>query len=52
MTMSYMGIASILLPEGVTVHKGMGLPVPVFKDSSSNIKVNSKAGQKLAETDV
>ena len=47
-----MGIAAILLPEGTTVHKAMGLPVPLFKDSNSNIKINSKAGKQLLNTDV
>lgn len=52
MTMSWMGIASILLPEGQTMHKAMGLPVPLTKDSNSNVKVQSKQGKQLGANDV
>ncbi|XP_058790182.1 uncharacterized protein LOC131663668 [Phymastichus coffea] len=40
-TMAYTGIAATLLPHGKTVHKTFGLPVPMFHDSSSNIKIQS-----------
>ncbi|XP_057339411.1 uncharacterized protein LOC130676921 [Microplitis mediator] len=40
--MAYTGIAATLLPNGKTVHKTFGLPVPMFSDSSSYIKPNSK----------
>ena len=45
-TMAFTGIAATLLPEGKTVHKTLGLPVPLFSDSSSNIKSQSTAGQE------
>lgn len=51
-TMAFTGIAAILLPNGRTVHKTFGLPVPMFYDSSSNIKVQSKEGIFLKETKV
>ncbi|XP_034934873.1 uncharacterized protein [Chelonus insularis] len=51
-TMAYTGIAATLLPNGRTVHKTFGLPVPMFSDSSSNIKIQSKEGKYLLETDV
>ncbi|XP_044585994.1 uncharacterized protein LOC123266031 [Cotesia glomerata] len=51
-TMAYTGIAATLLPNGKTVHKTFGLPVPMFSDSSSHIKPNSKQGQYLKETNV
>jgi len=41
-TMAFTGIAATLLPTGKTVHKIFGLPVPLFTDSSSAIKIQSK----------
>ncbi|XP_036144291.1 uncharacterized protein LOC118646109 [Monomorium pharaonis] len=51
-TMVFTGIAATLLPQGKTVHKTFGLPVPLFCDSSSNIKAQSNEAQILKETDV
>lgn len=51
-SMAFTGIAATLLPNGKTVHKTFGLPVPMFADSSSNIKAQSKEGQYLRETKV
>jgi len=51
-TMAFTGIAATLLPTGKTVHKTFGLPVPLFADSSSSIKIQSKEGQYLKETDI
>ncbi|XP_044588723.1 ATP-dependent DNA helicase PIF1-like [Cotesia glomerata] len=51
-TMAYTGIAATLLPNGKTVHKTFGLPVPMFSDSSSRIKPNSKQGEYLKNVDV
>ncbi|XP_044597177.1 uncharacterized protein LOC123273764 [Cotesia glomerata] len=51
-TMAYTGIAATLLPNGKTVHKTFGLPVPMFSDSSSNVKPNSKHGIYLSDVDV
>ncbi|XP_074097681.1 uncharacterized protein LOC141526546 [Cotesia typhae] len=51
-TMAYTGIAATLLPNGKTVHKTFGLPVPMFSDSSSNIKPNSIQGRYLKSVDV
>jgi len=45
-TMAFTGIAVTLLP-GKKVHKTFGLPVPLFADSSSNIKIQSKQVQYL-----
>ena len=42
--MAYTGIAAILLANGRTVHKTFSLPVPMFHDSSSSIKAQSKVG--------
>ncbi|XP_058810414.1 ATP-dependent DNA helicase pif1-like [Phymastichus coffea] len=50
--MAYTGIAATLLPNGKTVHKTFGLPVPIFNDSSSNIKIQSKDGILLRNTQV
>ncbi|XP_058810633.1 uncharacterized protein LOC131675610 [Phymastichus coffea] len=50
--MAYTGIAATLLPQGKTVHKTFGLPVPMFQDSSSNIRAQSKEAQQLRETTV
>ena len=41
-TMAFTGIAATLLPNGKTVHKTLGLPVPLYDDSNSNIKAQSK----------
>ena len=43
-SMAFTGIAATLLPKGMTVHKVLGLPVPLLSDSSSNIAVQSKEG--------
>jgi len=40
--MAFTGIAATLSPTGKTVHKIFGLPVPLFTDSSSAIKIQSK----------
>lgn len=50
--MAFTGIAAILLPKGMTVHKVLGLPVPLLPDSSSNIKMQSKEAEYLRNTDV
>ncbi|XP_043479916.1 uncharacterized protein LOC122509746 [Leptopilina heterotoma] len=50
--MAFTGIAATLLPNGKTVHKILGLPVPLYSDSSSSIKVQSKEGTFLKGTDV
>lgn len=50
--MACTGIAATLLPNGKTVHKTFGLPVPLFSDSSSSIKPNSKQGSYLKDVDV
>uniref|UniRef100_A0A914DXX8 ATP-dependent DNA helicase n=1 Tax=Acrobeloides nanus TaxID=290746 RepID=A0A914DXX8_9BILA len=34
------------------MHKAMGLPVPLTKDSNSNVKVQSKKGKQLGANDV
>uniref|UniRef100_A0A914YXD2 ATP-dependent DNA helicase n=1 Tax=Panagrolaimus superbus TaxID=310955 RepID=A0A914YXD2_9BILA len=51
-TMAFTGIAAILLPEGKTCHKALGLTVPLYSDSNSTITPNSKQGKKFLETDV
>jgi len=51
-TMAFTGIAATLLPAGKTVHKTFGLPVPLFADSSSAIKIQSKEAQYLKGTDI
>ncbi|XP_025265716.1 uncharacterized protein LOC112638349 [Camponotus floridanus] len=51
-TMAFTGIAATLLPTGKTVHKIFGLPVPLFADSSSSIKIQSKEAQYLKEIDI
>lgn len=38
-TMSFTGVSAILLPEGKTVHRSFGLPVPLFSESTSHIKI-------------
>ena len=50
--MAFTGIAATLLPKGMTVHKVLGLPVPLLSDFSSNIAVHSKEGQFFRQTDV
>ncbi|XP_048511133.1 uncharacterized protein LOC125500940 [Athalia rosae] len=40
-TMAFTGIAATLLPQGRTVHKTFGLPVPLHSDSTSSVKVKS-----------
>lgn len=50
--MAYTGIAATLLPNGRTVHKTLGLPVPILINSTSNIEMQSKEAQLLQETDV
>jgi len=49
--MAFTGIAT-LLPNGRTIHKVSGLPVPLFLDSTSNIKIQSKEANKLKLVDV
>ncbi|XP_058799201.1 uncharacterized protein LOC131668782 [Phymastichus coffea] len=51
-SMAFTGIAAILLPQGKTVHKTFGLPVPMYSDSSSSITAQSKDGLLLKETKV
>ncbi|XP_025262562.1 uncharacterized protein LOC112637334 [Camponotus floridanus] len=46
------GGSATLLPFGKTVHKIFGLPVPLFADSSSSIKIQSKEAQYLKEIDI
>ena len=49
--MAFTGIAATLLPKRMTVHKVLGLPVPLLSDSSSDIAVQSTEGQFLRQTD-
>ncbi|XP_039311973.1 uncharacterized protein LOC105206659 [Solenopsis invicta] len=51
-SMAFTGIAATLLPVGRTVHKIFGLPVPLYANSSSNIKIQSKEAHYLKETDI
>ncbi|CAG9765932.1 unnamed protein product [Ceutorhynchus assimilis] len=51
-TMAFTGIAATLLPHGRTVHKTFGLPVPLFSDSNSSIKNNTKEANYLKSVDV
>ncbi|XP_018359962.1 PREDICTED: uncharacterized protein LOC108759143 [Trachymyrmex cornetzi] len=51
-TMSFTGITATLLPKGRTIHKVFGLPVPLFTDSTSNIKVQSKEADNLKLVDI
>jgi len=37
--MAFIDIAAILLPNGKTIYKVFELPVPLFVDSTSNIKI-------------
>ena len=50
--MGFTRITATLLPNGMTVHEVLGLPVPLLSDSLSNIAVQSKKGQFLRQTDV
>ena len=50
--MAFTGIVATLLPNEKTVHKVLGLPVPLLSDSSSNFTVQSKKGPLLRQTDV
>ena len=50
--MAFTGIAATLLQKGKNVHKVLGLPVPLYSDSSSCIKVQSKEGLFLKNVDV
>ncbi|KYN16225.1 DNA repair and recombination protein pif1, mitochondrial [Trachymyrmex cornetzi] len=51
-TMAFTGIVATLLPAGKTVHKTFGLSVPLFADSSSSIKIQSKEAHYLKEIDI
>ncbi|KYQ52386.1 ATP-dependent DNA helicase PIF1, partial [Trachymyrmex zeteki] len=51
-TMAFTGIAATLLPYGKTDHKTFGLPVPLFVDSTSAIKIQSKEAKYLKEIDI
>jgi len=50
--MVFTDIAATLLPVRKIVHKTFGLPVPLFTDSSSSIKIQSKEAHYLKETDI
>jgi len=50
--MAFTGIAATLLSAGKTVHKTFGLPVPLFSDSTSTIKIQSKETIYLKEIDI
>jgi len=50
--MAFTGIAATLLPNGKTIHKVFGLSVPLFADSTSNIKVQSKEAENLKLVDI
>lgn len=50
--MAFTGIAATLLPKGRTVHRIVGLSVPLYSDSTSKYKAESKEGQDLTNTDV
>ncbi|XP_036139477.1 ATP-dependent DNA helicase pif1-like [Monomorium pharaonis] len=50
--MAFTGFAATLLPNGKTTHKTLGLPMPLFADSTSNIKIQSKEAECLKKTDV
>ncbi|XP_018368655.1 PREDICTED: uncharacterized protein LOC108764776 [Trachymyrmex cornetzi] len=51
-TMAFTAIPATLLPNGRTIHKVFGLPVPLFADSTSNIKVQSKEADNLKLVDI
>ena len=44
--MAFTGIVGTLLPNGRTVHKTFGMPVPLLAASTSNIKNQTKKGTK------
>ncbi|XP_043463735.1 uncharacterized protein LOC122499439 [Leptopilina heterotoma] len=46
------GGSAILLPHGKTLHKTFGMPVPLFSDSVSNFKSQSKDAEYLKQVDV
>ena len=50
--MAFRGIVAILLPHGKTVHKTFSMPVPLFYDSVSNIKNQSKDAEYLKNVDI
>ncbi|XP_036146017.1 ATP-dependent DNA helicase PIF1-like [Monomorium pharaonis] len=50
--MAFTGFAATLLPNGKTTHKTLDLPMPLFADSTSNIKIQSKEAECLKKTDV
>lgn len=49
---AFTGIAAILLPEGMTVHKAFALPVPLLPDSTSNLKYQSNESNYLRNVSV
>ena len=51
-TMAFTGIAATLLPNDKTVHRTFALPVPLFADSTSNIKMQSKENEYSKNIDV
>ena len=51
-TTAFTGIAATLLTEEKTVHKVLGLPVPLFSDSNSHIKPASAEIKYLKSVDV
>ncbi|XP_044010215.1 ATP-dependent DNA helicase PIF1-like [Aphidius gifuensis] len=51
-TMAFTGIAAILLPQGRTMHKVFGMPVPMFADSTSNFRAQSKEARELLDYDI
>lgn len=51
-TMAFTGIAATLLPQGKTVHKTFGMPVPLFDNSTSNIKAQSKESEYIKNIDI
>ena len=51
-TMAFTGIAATLLSNGRTVHKTFGMPVPLFANSISNIKNQTKEGEFLINVDI
>lgn len=50
--MAFTGITASLLPNGKIVHKAFGLPVPLFSDSSSNIKIQSQEAENFKSIDL
>ena len=40
--MATTGIAATLLPNGITVHKMFGIPIPLFADTHISIKKQSE----------